>query len=96
LYFIIIIIIITTDIIASLSAFCVFVVYFMTLPYSETVAQMGGSLVNDEMKNILKEILVAQIKYFPGIRLKRRRKIAKYLSQDKRFSGLHSNRVLSE
>ena len=43
---------ITTDIIASLSTFCVFVVYVMSLPYSETVAQMGGSLVNDELKNI--------------------------------------------
>jgi len=38
----------------------------MTLPHSETVAQMGGSLVNDELKNILKEILVAQLKYFSG------------------------------
>jgi len=92
LYFIII----TTDITASLSTFCVFVVYFMTPPYSETVAQMGGSLVNDDLKNILKEILVAPVKYFPGILLKRLSKIAKYLSQDKRVSGSHSNRVLSE
>jgi hypothetical protein len=38
----------------------------MTLPYSETVAQMGGPLVNDELKNILKEILVVQIKIFPA------------------------------
>jgi hypothetical protein len=68
----------------------------MTPPYSETVAQMGGSLVNDELKNISKEILMAQLKYFSGIRLKRRSKIAKYLSHDKRFSGSHSNRVLSE
>jgi len=68
----------------------------MTLPYSETVAQMGGSSVNDELKNILKEILMAQLKYFPGIRLRRRGKIPKYLSQDKRFSGWHSNGVLSE
>jgi hypothetical protein len=68
----------------------------MTLPHSETVAQVGGSLFNDELKNILKEILVAQLKYFPGIRLKRRSKITKYLSQNKRFSGSHSNRVLSK
>jgi hypothetical protein len=61
LYFIIII---TTDIIASLSTFCVLVVYFMTLPYSETVAQMGGSSINGELKHIVKEILVAQLKYF--------------------------------
>jgi len=48
------------------------------------------------LKNILKEILVAQLKYFPGIRLRRRGKIVKYLSQDKRFSGWHANRMLSE
>ena len=57
---------------------------------------MGGSLINDELENILKEILVAQLKYFLGIGLYRRSKIAKYLSQDKLFYGWHSNRLLSE